>query len=107
MDKVLVTGIGGNVGYGILRNVIQSYGAEIELIGTNTAGVSAGNHLCSEVYEVPFALDPCYIPKIKEICERHAVALIIPSTDYESYILAAHRHELPVVAGSPAETAKI
>lgn len=106
MNSVLVTGIGGNVGYGILKNIKSSYGADIQLIGTNTVRVSPGNHLCDEVYEVPFSLDKKYIPVIKDICLKHNIDLIIPSTDYESYILAAHRDELPTVAGSPAETTR-
>src|SRR5437879_2574520 len=103
MNSVLVTGIGGNVGYGILKNIKSSYGADIQLIGTNTVRASPGNHLCAEVYEVPFSLDKKYIPVIKDICLKHNIDLIIPSTDYESYILAANRDELPTVAGSPAE----
>jgi carbamoyl-phosphate synthase large subunit len=106
MNKVLVTGIGGNVGYGILKNIRLAYGASIELIGTNTVRVSAGNHLCDAVYEVPFSLEESYIPSIKDICTRHQVALIIPSTDYEAYVLGLHREELPTVAVSPAATTK-
>lgn len=107
MNNILVTGIGGNVGYGILRNIKQAFGEQISLIGTNTVKVSAGNHMCKEVYEVPFSTDVTYIPTIKRICDTHSISLIIPSTDYETYVLASHLHELPPVAVSPAHTTKI
>ncbi|MBK6608105.1 MAG: hypothetical protein IPG24_22135 [Leptospiraceae bacterium] len=42
--KVLVTGIGGNVSQGILRNMLK-LNYNLELIGTNTERVSAGDFL--------------------------------------------------------------
>jgi len=107
MHNILVTGIGGNVGYGILRNIKQAFGDQIKLIGTNTIRVSAGNHMCEEVYEVPFSTDSTYIPTIKRICDAHSISLIIPSTDYETFVLASNQQELPTVAVSPANTTKI
>lgn len=104
--NVLVTGIGGVVGQGILRN-IHSCQYDIRLIGTNTDKISAGNHLCDEVYHVPYAYEQNYIERITTICNNENVDLIIPSTDYEAYYLATFRHVLPEVAGSPAEVAGI
>lgn len=104
--NVLVTGIGGVVGQGILRNIL-SCRYDIRLIGTNTERTSGGNHLCDEVYHVPYAYDPNYIDRISTICHEENVDLIIPSTDYEAYYLAKFRHVLPAVAGSPAEVAGI
>lgn len=106
MSNVLVTGIGGNVGYGILRNIKNSFD-DIVLTGTNTTPISAGNHLCNAVYTVPFATDSNYIPAMKRICDAEHIELIIPSTDYESYILAKNASELPCVAVSPPDTTRI
>lgn len=105
MRNILVTGIGGNVGYGIIKNARNAF-PSISIVGTNTEFLSAGNHLCDFVYAVPFSTDASYIPKMKEICEKHNIELIIPSTDYESYILKLHENELPTVPGSQAETCK-
>lgn len=102
--KILVTGIGGNVGQGILRNIL-SYNYDVKLIGTNTEAVSGGNHLCDRVYKVPFSSSPEYIPAIKKICNEEEVDLIIPSTDYETYYLALNKDKLPTVAASDAKTA--
>ena len=96
---VLVTGIGGNVGQGIVRN-IQSLKRSIKIIGTNTEFISAGNHLCDKVYLVPFSTKKQYIPQIKKICKAEKVDLIIPSTDYEVYILGKAQSRLPQIAAS-------
>jgi carbamoyl-phosphate synthase large subunit len=103
---VLVTGIGGNVGQGILRN-IRKLGLPIRLIGTNTEPVSSGNHLCDRVYAVPWGYDPGYADAVRRIALKENVDLIIPSTDYESYHLALARRTLPRVASSSARVNRI
>ena len=103
---VLVTGIGGNVGQGILRNLAQA-GLPLRLVGCNVTAVSAGNHLCNAVHLVPYAFHESYIPTMQAICKAEAVDLIIPSTDYEVYYLAANQAGLPKVAAMPAASAKI
>lgn len=104
--NVLVTGIGGNVGQGILRNII-SFDLDIRLIGTNTEAVSGGNHFCDVVYKVPFSKSPEYIPSMQKICKKEKVHLIIPSTDYETYYLALVSDSLPLLSSSDAPIAKI
>ena len=106
MNNILVTGIGGVVGQGILRN-IAGMQADIRLIGTNVTAVSAGNYMCDVVHEVPYAYDENYIPAILEISRKEKISLIIPSTDYESYYLALHQEKFSCpVAASPAEVTR-
>lgn len=103
MKSILVTGIGGVVGQGILRN-LRAMELGVEIVGTNTQQISAGNHLCDHVYRVPFAYEDNYIPTVRELALRHKVELIIPSTDYESYYLSLNQDALPCkVAASPPE----
>lgn len=99
---VLVTGIGGNVGQGILRNIL-ALKKSIRIIGTNTELVTAGTHFCDEVHQVPFGYDGAYIPTIKQICKEEHVDCIIPSTDYETVSLAKYKKSLPTVATSSYE----
>ncbi|MBG6236604.1 carbamoyl-phosphate synthase large subunit [Pedobacter sp. CAN_A7] len=109
MDKkrILVTGIGGNVGQGIIRN-IRSLGYPIEIIGCNTLAFSAGNHLCDKFYEVPFAYTDNYITTIRNIVIDEDIDLIIPSTDYEVYYLSQYKDEIPCkLAVSDQDTAEI
>ena len=108
MDKktVLVTGIGGNVGQGILRNILKTK-FPIRIVGCNVADFSAGNHLCDSFYKVPFANDENYINSINAIIEKENIDLIIPSTDYEIYYLALNKKQLKTkVVTSELETSK-
>lgn len=102
--NVLVTGIGGNVAQGILRNIIAlKYG--IRLVGIDTKNVSAGNHLCDKTYQVSHSSSPDYIPEIVKICQMEKIDLIIPGTDYETYYLAMARKKLPTLASSDTKVA--
>lgn len=102
--KILVTGIGGNVGQGIIRNIRKSF-QDICIIGTNVTTFSAGNHLCDIFYEVPFAYDNNYINTIQSICAKEQVELIIPSTDYEVYYLASNAKAFSATIAASGETA--
>lgn len=109
MDEkvVLVTGVGGNVGQGILRNILNSP-YPIKLIGTNTEAFSAGNYFCNKTYKVPFATNPYYIKEINKIVKTEKVDLIIPSTDYEVYALAKNTNKVKCkVAVSGIQSAEI
>ncbi|RZJ52369.1 MAG: ATP-grasp domain-containing protein [Flavobacterium sp.] len=109
MEKkvVLVTGTGGNVGQGVLRN-IKSLNHDITIIGTDIASFTAGNHLCDFTYQVPYAYSDEYISTIQSIIEKENVNLVIPTTDYEVYYLALNQSVLTAkVAASNSETAKI
>lgn len=109
MEKktVLVTGIGGNVGQGILRNILKT-GFPIKIVGCNVTDFSAGNHLCDAFYKVPYAMAENYIDSINKIVEAENVDLIIPSTDYEVYYLSLHKDQLSThIVVSELETAKI
>lgn len=103
---VMVTGIGGNVGQGILRNII-ALEYPIRLIGTNTIAVSAGNHLCDKVYKVPDADGPEYEDTVVKICNKESVDLIIPSTDAETYYLAKIKEHIPILSSSQENVAYI
>ncbi len=109
MEKktVLVTGIGGNVGQGIIRNILSS-SYPIRIVGTNISDFSAGNHLVDSFYKVPYGYDTSYIPRIKEIIKKENVDLIISSTDFESYFLVIHKNEIKCqIAGSELEASLI
>jgi len=108
MEKktVLVTGTGGNVGQGVLRN-IQSLGLDIRIVGTDISAFTAGNHLCDVTYAVPYSYDEAYIPAIRKIVDIEKVDLVIPTTDYEVYYLSLNQKEInAVVAASDAHIAK-
>ena len=104
---ILVTGIGGNVAQGVLRNIL-SLNLDINIIGVDISGFTPGNHLCDHTYVVPYAYDEQYIPTIKNIIEKEKVDVVIPTTDYEVYYLALNKSVLSTtIAASDADTAKV
>jgi carbamoyl-phosphate synthase large subunit len=104
---ILVTGIGGNVAQGALRNIL-SLNLDINIIGVDIAAFTPGNHLCNLTYVVPYAYDEQYIPAIKRIIEKEKVDLVIPTTDYEVYYLSLNKAVLnTTIAASDADTAKV
>jgi carbamoyl-phosphate synthase large subunit len=104
---VLITGIGGNVGQGILRNII-SLKLNIKLVGIDICYFTPGNHLCDVTYVVPYSYDDNYIPSIRKIIDDEHVDLVLPSTDYEIYYLSMNKAILNAeIVASEARTAKI
>lgn len=105
--KILVTGIGGNVGQGILRNIRDSF-PELILIGVDIANFTPGNYLCDKTYQVPFSYEDNYISVIQEIVDKEKIDLILPSTDYEVYYLSLNKSIINAnVVASNFATAKI
>ncbi|GHT00698.1 carbamoyl phosphate synthase [Bacteroidia bacterium] len=108
MDKkVLVTGVGGNVGQGILRN-IRKTDYPVFIVGCNIENFSAGNHLCDAFYKVPYAYEEDYISSILHIVETENIDLIIPSTDFEVYYLSINSSKFnATIAASDEFTTEI
>jgi|GEM_PF-252674 carbamoyl-phosphate synthase large subunit len=106
MEKktVVVTGIGGNVGQGIIRNLRNS-GLPLHIIGTNVTDFSPGNHLVDSFFKVPFAYDEGYTQAIAELVEQQNVDLVIPSTDYEVYYLSVNAAQLACPAATSGSVA--
>ncbi len=104
MDKrnILVTGIGGNVGQGIARNIRADF-PEIRIVGCNILPFSAGNHLCDTFYMVPYAYENSYIDEINKIILKENIQLIIPSTDYEVYYLSKYCDKVKAVVAASLE----
>jgi len=105
-QNILVTGIGGVVGQGVIKNIRRSF-PNFAVFGTDTNPFSTGHFLCDDVKEVPEGNDPDYIQAIKELCSQWSVCLVIPGTDLEMLLLKKHEKQLSCpVAGSPFETVK-
>jgi len=103
---VLVTGIGGNVGQGVLRN-IKDLNRNVFLVGTDIASFSAGNYLCDVTYQVPYSYEDNFIEKIITIVNTHNVNIILPTTDYEVYYLSLNKDRINAeIVASEATLAK-
>jgi carbamoyl-phosphate synthase large subunit len=91
--KVLVTGAGALLGQGILRALKRS-SAEIEVACADPSPLSAGLYWTDEAYLLKMASDPDYISRLGEVLARAKPDILIPGTDSELSVLAAHRDRL-------------
>ncbi|MGD9855882.1 MAG: ATP-grasp domain-containing protein [Planctomycetaceae bacterium] len=105
-NSVLVTGIGGNVGQGILRNIRAAF-PQLRLVGTDIRDVTAGHHFCDAAHRVPYCYDAGFEPCITAICREEQIELIIPGTDYEVVYLGELAARLPMILGSPSDVARV
>jgi carbamoyl-phosphate synthase large subunit len=105
-STILVTGIGGNVGQGLLR-ILRGRFPNIRLVGTDIGMCTAGHHFCDVFQQVPYSYEPGYVDAMALLCRREDVNLVIPATDYEVYYLGLAVDRLPPLLVSPAETARI
>ncbi|TLM65629.1 MAG: hypothetical protein FDZ69_09000, partial [Deltaproteobacteria bacterium] len=103
---VLVTGIGGNVGQGILRILRQRY-PSLRLVGTDIGTCTAGHHFCDVFRQVPYSYEPGYGEEMAALCRHEGVDLVVPSTDYEVYFLGLAADRLPRLLASPPDTARV
>ena len=102
--SVLVTGAGGrSVGAGILHALARTGDAvrrRWETVATDADPFSWGLYVADRKALVPPAAAPGYLDRIRELIIAHGVEAVIPGTEPEAVVLAAHRGELsvPVIA---------
>jgi dTDP-4-amino-4,6-dideoxygalactose transaminase/carbamoylphosphate synthase large subunit len=98
--KVLVTGVGGrSVGAGILhalKRVDPAVRDRWEIVATDADPFSWGLYIADHKALVPLASEPGYLDRIQELIKTHDVVAVIPGTEPEAAMLAAHRDKLPV-----------
>lgn len=89
--NILVTGIGGDIGIGITKILGEIQRHEI-LVGCDTNNYPANKRDVDFFYRAPSARDKAtYLKFIKEICFKHDIDLIIPSSEIEIKTLAENR----------------
>ncbi|MEA2236555.1 MAG: carbamoyl-phosphate synthase large subunit [Thermoanaerobaculia bacterium] len=91
---VLVTGVGGrSVGHQILT-ALKVAKTQYRIVATDASDFSFGLYIADARYVVPSASDPGYLPAIIEIVRREKVQVVLPGTQAELQLLAAHTREL-------------
>jgi carbamoyl-phosphate synthase large subunit len=97
---VLVTGAGGrSVGAGILHALMRADDlarCRWEVVATDADPFSWGLYVADRSALVPPASAPGYLDRINELVAAYDAAAVVPGTEPEAVLLAAHRDELPV-----------
>lgn len=91
------------------KQALASLGVPGRVIVTDVNPLSPAVHVADQVYRVPLAHDPEYLPELLKICEAEGIRLAVPTIDDEVELSGAARQtfaELGVLAAcSPKETA--
>ncbi len=77
MYNVLVSGVGGVIGYGVVRALKQS-GYETNVIGVDIYDDAVGQNWCDRFQLAVPVRDPGYADFLRRICSEHDIHLFIP-----------------------------
>jgi carbamoyl-phosphate synthase large subunit len=82
MYNILVTGVGSNIGQGIIKSLKMSP-YKCKIIGTDMHPLSAGLYRCDKSYLVPPAKDKGFTAKLIEICVNENIDALLIGSDAE------------------------
>lgn len=88
--RILVTAIGGDIGNGIGR-ILQGSGLPTKLIGCDIHEQHLGSFIFDECHVVPRVDAPDYVENLLALARRHAIDLIIPTSEPELRFLSKGR----------------
>lgn len=93
MPNLLITGVGSNIGQGILKSLRE---ADIrgDIVGTDVYRFAAGSAWCDATYTVPFAKDPSYADSLIAIIKKHRIELVLIGSEMETHVLAHERGKI-------------
>jgi carbamoyl-phosphate synthase large subunit len=88
--KVLVTGVGGVIGYGIV-NAIKMAKLPVEVIGADADKEAVGFCFVNDRVVIPRANEPGYTEFLVKYITRHEVNLVIPGLDHDVHRMVVDR----------------
>ncbi len=82
MIRVLVTGVGAIIGYGIVRSC-RDCSMPLKVIGTDIYDDAVGRHWCDEFEQAVLTSSPKYPEFLSEIVQRHSIDLVLPGIEQD------------------------
>ncbi|HEX8802654.1 MAG TPA: ATP-grasp domain-containing protein [Acidimicrobiales bacterium] len=95
----------------IFRDVVSDMAPGSRVLATDSSWYSSAFHLADEGFIVPRVTDPELVPQLLALCEKHAVDVVVPTTDREMPVWVGNRERFEAagtrVALSAAEVIAI
>lgn len=88
-----ITGIGGNIGLGILNSLKMSKYKNARIIGMDNNSFSVGLYKADKSYIIPKADSPKYFYEIVKICKKEKINALFISTEKELVFLSKNRED--------------
>jgi carbamoyl-phosphate synthase large subunit len=109
--RVLITGIGGNVGQGVLKS-LRASGKSFHIVGIDMEALSAGFSLVDRYYQTPRTGDPAFYNTFETIAREEALEAVYVCSPSELEFFADHQAELEAELGlsifvNPPEVVRI
>jgi carbamoyl-phosphate synthase large subunit len=109
--RVLVTGIGGNIGQGVLK-ALRASGKAFHVIGIDMEALSAGFSLVDRYYQTPRTGDPAFYNAFEAIARAEALEAVYVCSPSELEFFAGHQTKLEQELGlsifvNPLEVVRI
>lgn len=110
MINVLVTGVGGNIGQGIMKAIRMS-GLRTRMIATDMNPFSAGLFRCERGYIVKSCKDKGFLNQILKIIDHERVRIVFVGSDVELSFFSENKTRIEAATGtqvivSPPEVAR-
>lgn len=93
MYKILVTGVGSIIGYGIIDGLRKS-SVPVSITGIDIYSDAYGSELADQFVQGVRADSPGFISFINEVVSRHQIDLIIPGIEQDLYALWENREKV-------------
>ena len=99
MITVIVTGVGSNIGQGIIKAIRMS-GLRVRIIGSDINPLSAGLFRCDKGYVLPPAYSGDFKDSIVTVCKDENVDMILIGSDPEVPFFAGAKQEIESLTGA-------
>lgn len=91
--RILITGVGGNVGQGVLK-ALRASGKAFYVVGIDMEPLSAGFSLADRYYQTPRTGDPAFYDAFEAIARKEALEAVYVCSPTELEFFASHKAEL-------------
>lgn len=91
--RVLVTGVGAIIGYGVIKSLRES-GLSVYIVGMDIYEDAVGQHWCDAFVQAKYAVDPEYIPFLRNVIREHKIDIVFFGTEQEIYRVDGEREAL-------------
>jgi len=91
--RVLITGIGGNVGQGVLK-ALRAGSESYHIVGIDMEPLSAGFSLVDSYYQTPRTGDPAFQKALETILRDESIQAVYVCSPAELEFFATHKDEL-------------
>jgi carbamoyl-phosphate synthase large subunit len=96
--RVLITGIGGNVGQGVLK-ALRAGSKPFHIVGIDMEALSAGFSLVDSYYQTPRTSDPAFPEAFKKIARQEELQAVYVCSPSELEFFGTHKEELEAELG--------